>query len=122
MVAIVRELFHHQAHADASMLMAIQRHEAASNDDELRKLVHHILIAHRYWIHLCQGLPFSVEAESVVPETLEKIVERFQATQKQELAWLDQLTESDSARVLESQYFPDRQITVGEALTQVFLR
>ncbi len=121
MVAIFRELFHHQAHADASMLMAIKRHQAASNDPELRKLFHHILVAHRFWIHLCQGLPFSVEAENVVPATLDKIVARFQATQMQELVWLDQLEASDLARVLESQYIPGRQVTLGEALTQVCL-
>ena len=103
------------------MLMAIQRHEAASNDDELRKLLHHILVAHRFWIHLCQGLPFSVEAENIVPATLEEIIERFRATQMQELVWLDQLKASDLARVLESPYFPGRQVTVGEALTQVCL-
>ena len=43
------------------------------------------------------------------------------ATQEQALAWLDQLEASDLARVLESQFFPDRQITLGEALTQVCL-
>ncbi len=121
MVAIFGELFHHQAHADASLLMAIKRHQAASNDQELRKLFHHILVAHRFFIHLCQGLPFSVEAENIVPATLDEIVAGFQATQVQELVWLDQLEASDLARVLETQYIPGGQATVGEALTQVCL-
>ena len=72
------------------MLIAIKRHQVASNDQELRKLFHHILVAHRFWIHLCQGLPFSVEAENVVPATLDEIAAPFQATQMQELVWLDQ--------------------------------
>lgn len=121
MIAMVRELFHHQAHADASMLMAIKSHDVASNDDELRKLSHHILIAHRYWLHLGQGLPFSVEAESILPDTLQELIARFQATHQQEGVWLDQLTEADMARVMESPYFPDRQVTLGQALTQVCL-
>ncbi len=121
MAAIFRELFRHQAHADASMLMAIKAHPMASNDQELRQLLHHILVAHRFWIHLCQALPLSVEAEKVVPATLDEIVARFQATQMQELAWLDQLEASDIGRLLETQYFPGRQIAVGEALTQVCL-
>lgn len=69
MVALVRDLFHHKAHADASMLMAVNRHEVASSDHELRKLFHHILVAHRFWIHLCQALRFSVETEDIVPAT-----------------------------------------------------
>jgi len=101
MTAIVRELFHHQAHADASMLVAIKGHDVASNDDELRKLFHHILVAHRYWLHLGQGLPFSVESESIVPGTLQEIIARFQETHQQEGVWLDQLNEADMARVVE---------------------
>jgi len=121
MTAIVRELFHHQAHADAAMLMAIKGHDVASNDDELRKVFHHILIAHRYWLHLGQGLPFSIEAESIVPATLQELIARFQATQAQEVAWLDQLNEADLARVVESPHLPGQQVTLGEALTQVCL-
>ena len=121
MIAILRELFRHQAHADASILMAIKRHPVASHDQELRKLLHHILIAHRFWTHLGQGFSFSVEAESVVPDTLDEIVAQFQATQTQELVWLDQLEASDLERVLESQDIAGRQVSLGDALTQVCL-
>jgi uncharacterized damage-inducible protein DinB len=121
MIAILRELFRHQAHADASMLMAIKRHQVALIDQELRKLIHHILVSHRFWIHLSQGLPFNVEVESVVPATFDELAERFQTTQEQELAWLNQLQAVDLARVLESQYLPAGPVTVGEALTQVCL-
>ena len=121
MVAILRELFRHQAHADASMLAAIKRHQVALVDQELRRLIHHILVAHRFWIHLSQGLPFNVEVENVVPRTLDELVARFQATQAQELAWLDRLQAFDLVRVLESPYLPIGPVTVGQALTQVCL-
>jgi len=121
MVALFQELFHHQAYADASLLKAIQRHEVASKDQELRTLLHHILIAHRFWLHLSQGLPYSVEAESVVPASLDAIITAYKETQKQENAWLERVEESDLMRTVESPYLPNRKVAVREALMQVSL-
>ena len=119
MLATLRDLFCHQAFTDAALLNAIRRHETAACDSELRTLLHHILVAHRYWIHLGQGLPFFVEEETTVPGSLEMIVARYQATQALERVWLDGLRESDLARVLESPFFPGRLFAVGDALMQV---
>jgi uncharacterized damage-inducible protein DinB len=121
MVALFQELFHHQAYADAALLMAIQRHAVASKDQELRTLLHHILIAHRFWLHLSQGLPFSFEAENIVPATLDAIITGYKETQKQENAWLERLEESDLIRRVESPYFPHRKVAAREALMQVSL-
>jgi uncharacterized damage-inducible protein DinB len=121
MVALFQELLHYQAYADASLLMAIQRHEVASKDQELRTLLHHVLIAHRFWLHLCQGLPFSAEAENVVPATLDAIITGYKETQSQEIAWIEGLDESDLIRAVESPYFPNRKVVVREALIQVSL-
>ena len=119
MLATLRDLFCHQAFTDAALLNAIRRHETAARDQELRTLLHHILVAHRYWIQLSQGLPFSVEEETMVPDSLDLIVARYQATQVQEKVWLDALRESDLARALESPFFPGRLIAMGDALMQV---
>jgi uncharacterized damage-inducible protein DinB len=119
MLAILRDLFCHQAFTDAALLNAIRRHETAARDQEMRTLLHHILVAHRYWIQLGQGLPFFVEEETTVPDSLDMIVARYQATQALERVWLDELRESDLARVLESPFFPGRLIAVGDALMQV---
>jgi len=81
--------------------------------------LHHILVAHRYWIHLGQAPPFFVEEETMVPDSLDMIVARYQATQALERVWLDGLRESDLARVLESPFFPGRVIAMGDALMQV---
>src|SRR6266849_2063472 len=54
MVAILRELFRHQAYADALMLMAIKRNQVALIDQELRRLIHHILVSH----HRSSGCSF----------------------------------------------------------------
>jgi uncharacterized damage-inducible protein DinB len=119
MLATLRDLFCHQAFADAALLNAIRCHDTAARDQELRTLLHHILVSHRYWIQLSQGLPFSVEVETQVPDSLDLIVARYQATQVQEKVWLETLRESDLARALESPFFPGRLIAVGDALMQV---
>jgi uncharacterized damage-inducible protein DinB len=119
MLATLRDLFCHQAFTDAALLNAIRRHEAAARDQGLRTLVHHILVAHRYWIQIGQGLPFFVEEETTVPDSLDTIVARYQATHIQERVWLDGLREIDLARPLESPFFPGRQIAMGDALMQV---
>jgi uncharacterized damage-inducible protein DinB len=121
MLAMIRDLFRHQAWADASMMNAIKRHDAAARDPELRRLLHHVLLAHRFWVHLCQGLPFSADKERDEPESLESIAARYRETQRQEREWLDRIEESDSARTLESAYLPGRHIAVWEALIQVCL-
>jgi uncharacterized damage-inducible protein DinB len=121
MLAMLLDLFQHQAFVDAAMVKAIRRHEIAARDDGLRVLLHHILIAHRFWIHLGQGLPFSLEHESRVPDTLEPLASLYRDTQQQEWAWLAQLSESDLTRTLESSFFPGRSIPLSEGLIQVCL-
>ena len=121
MLATLRDLFQHQAYADASMMTSIKQHEIAAQDREIRTLLHHVLVAHRFWIHLSQGFPFVVDDESVVPESLETIAALYRATQMLEQEWLARIEESDLARILESPYFPGRRICVSEALMQVCL-
>jgi uncharacterized damage-inducible protein DinB len=119
MLLLLQELFQHQAYADASMLTAIRRHEIAAHDPELRTLVHHMLVAHRFWIHLSQGLHFPVEDEARVPDSLDLIATRYRETQAQEQAWLATLQESDLVRTMASPFLPGRRIAVREALVQV---
>jgi uncharacterized damage-inducible protein DinB len=121
MIALFQELFHYQAYADALLLTAIRRHDVASKDQELRTLLHHILIAHRFWLHLSQRMPFFAEAENVVPATLDEIIRGYQQTQVQEDAWLKQLDESDLIRTVESPYLANRKVAVSEGLMQVCL-
>src|SRR5579884_3981150 len=121
MVALIRELFQYQAHADTAILMAVRSHEWASRDRSIVTLFHHILVAHRFWIHLCEGAPFHVEAESVVPGSLEEIATLFERTQAQEFAWMDRLSDDDLERTLESPYLPGRKVTIRQGLTQVCL-
>jgi len=113
------DLFQHQAFTDAALVNAVRRHAVAARDEELRRLLHHILLAHRLWIHLGQGLAFPVEEEARVPASLERLGAQYRATQAQERPWLAGLRESDLARTLESPFFPGRPIALRDALMQV---
>ena len=80
MFGMLRDLIHHKGYADASLLKAIRQHETAAQDLELRKLLHHIILANRFWLRLSQGLPFVVEEESQMPESLEAIAAQYRET------------------------------------------
>jgi uncharacterized damage-inducible protein DinB len=121
MLALLRELFEHQAYADAALMTAIARHEGAAGDEALRTLLHHILIAHRFWLHLCRGVPFEAENESLVPDSLAALAERYRETQARDREWLAGLDPADLDRRLESPYLPGRRVAVREALLQVCL-
>jgi uncharacterized damage-inducible protein DinB len=119
MRAMLMDLVNHQAHADAAIFKAVRGHEAAAADPELRSLLHHILLAHRFWLHLILGLPFAVAEESKIPESLDEIAARYRETQAREKEWLATLQESDLSRMLESPYFPDRRVAVSQGVMQV---
>jgi uncharacterized damage-inducible protein DinB len=121
MLALFRDLFAHQAYADAAMIAAIRRHEAAARDEPLRSLVHHTLLAHRFWLHLSQGLPFVAEEESPVPDSLDAIAARYRETQGREQQWLAAIQPSELDRLLESPYFEGQRYTVRDGLMQVCL-
>jgi len=113
------DLFRHQAHADANIVNAVRKHSAASKDPELRSLLHHILLAHRFWLYLILEIPFNAEEESRIPESPDEIAARYQETQAREKEWLATLQESALSRLLESPYFAGRRIAVSEGMMQV---
>jgi uncharacterized damage-inducible protein DinB len=121
MIALLRDLMQHKAHANAALLAAVARHDAAARDDQLRVLLHHILLANRFWVLTCLGQPFAAEEESRVPDSIDELAARCRATDAREAQWLGQATEDDLARAVESPLIPAKRYTVAEALMQVCL-
>jgi len=119
MITMLQDLIRHQGHVNASMLRAIRRHEATAQDLELRRLMHHILLANRFWLALTLGQPFALEAESQVPGSIDTLAGRFQETHTRELAWILGVQESDLARRIETPFFPGSSFSVEEAWMQV---
>lgn len=95
---MLKDLIHHKQYANASLLKAVRQHETAANDAELRNLLHHIILADRFWLSLILGLPFAVEEESRTPESLDAIAAQYRETHAREITWLAQASESDLAR------------------------
>jgi uncharacterized damage-inducible protein DinB len=71
MIDIIQDLVQHKAYANAALLRAICEHKVARGDEELRKLLHHIILANRFWFSLTLGRSFAAELESKVPGSLE---------------------------------------------------
>jgi|SRR5215472_2411299 len=119
MLPMLQALVQHKWHANAALLQAIRQHETAAQDEELRKTLHHILLANRYWLLLSLGTPFNQDHEARIPESLEEIVAIFRKTYTQELEWISQLQEPDLARTLETPFLPGSSFSIPEALIQV---
>ena len=66
---IAEELVRHKWHANAAYLASVYEHEPTRHDEELRKLLHHILIANRFWLFLTLGKEFDRETEARLAAT-----------------------------------------------------
>jgi uncharacterized damage-inducible protein DinB len=119
MLVMLQDLIQHKGYANASLLKAIRQHEPAAQDLELRKLLHHIILANRFWLCLIRGLPFALEEESQVPDSLAAIAALYQETHAQEVEWIAQAQEAELARLVETPFIPGQSYTVAQALMQV---
>ena len=102
MLAMIEELLKHKGWANANLLGAIEQHPAAAKDEELRKMLHHILVSNRFWLFAILGRSFAREDEMQVPANLAGIIERFGETERLESEWLTKATEPDLERTLET--------------------
>jgi uncharacterized damage-inducible protein DinB len=121
MLGMLRDLVAHNGHANAAVLGAIRQYDAAASDPELRELLHHILVANRFWLLTILGLPFVFEDESCPSSSFDELIQRYRTTHEQQSAWLAAATEPDLARVLKNALVPGGQCSVAQALMQVCL-
>ena len=121
MLPLLRDLIAHKGHANAAMLTAIRNHPAATVDFELWELLHHILLANRFWLLTVLRAPFEAEQEARRSRSFDDLVRRYAASQAQEAAWIDAAAGADLERVLEDPLIPGGRCTVAEALVQVCL-
>ena len=102
MLSTIDELIRHKWWANAGLLHAIEEHPAAAEDEELRKMLHHILVANRFWLLTILGHAFVREDEMRIPGSLSGIVKRFKETERLESEWLAKATDPDLDRTLET--------------------
>jgi uncharacterized damage-inducible protein DinB len=121
MLGMLRDLVQHKAWASAALLAAIRRSDTASGDDALRALLHHIILANRFWLFSCLDRPFVVEEESRVPGSLPGVADLFRATHDLEDEWISRAGESDLSRRLEGPLIPGGSCSIAQACMQVCL-
>ncbi|MGE3273915.1 MAG: DinB family protein [Vicinamibacterales bacterium] len=118
---MLRDLIAHKGYANAALLAAVREAPPAASDAELLALLHHILLANRFWLLAVLGHPFIQDEEAAPAPSFEALVQRYRQTQIQEASWLATATDRDLARMLEDTRIPGGQCTVAQALTQVCL-
>ena len=119
MNAMIDDLTRHKWHSNAALLIAIRQNDAAANDEDLRKLLHHILIANRYWLSRILEHEFDREAEGRIAENIDDLIARYGQTEAAEMQWLSQSSDADLDRVLQIPALPGQNISVAEAILQV---
>lgn len=119
MLELVRDLVAHKGHANAAFLSAIRPNAAAAADPELWALLHHVLLANRFWLLSVLGEPFVLEDESRPAPSFDALVQRYVRTQATETAWLAAAAAGDLARILRGRDIPNGACSVGEAFVQV---
>jgi len=121
MLEMLRDLINHKGYANASLLNAIRQNGAAASDPEVWEMLHHVLLANRFWLLAVLGLPFVLEHEARPSASLDALVHEYASTQAQEVEWLETAAESDLARILENPLIPNGRCTVSQAFMQVCL-
>ena len=121
MSSLLRDLVAHKGHANRTMLDAIRQHPDAKLDAEILALLHHILVANRFWYLLWVGETFDAERELRQPESLETLIQGYADLQALEESWVAGLSEADLDRVMETPHIPGGRCSVAEGVTQVCL-
>ena len=121
MLEMLRDLVHHKGHANAALLMAVGQNGAAASDPALWDLLHHMLLANRFWLLTILESPFVLENESRPSASFDALVQRYARTQAEERAWLGAATEADLARMLRNDQIPNGKCSVAQAFMQVCL-
>ena len=121
MLVLLQDLVRHKAHANASLLRAVRNHEAAARDTEIRALLHHVILANRFWFSLMRGISFQPEHESHVPDSLGEVAEVYRNTHSQELEWIAGIQNADLARTIETPFILGQTFSIEQTLLQVCL-
>jgi uncharacterized damage-inducible protein DinB len=121
LLTMLRDLVQHKNYANAILLNTISSHENASADTELLSLLHHVILANRFWLSLFLGRSFDHGAESRLSTSLQEITALYRQTHDQEIEWMAGIQESDLDRTLATPFLPDRSFSLAEAVMQVCL-
>jgi uncharacterized damage-inducible protein DinB len=120
MLTLLQSLFLHQAWADATLLSAVQSHPESLRDDWMLKTLHHIVMVQRMLLFRCQSRAFDREKESTPSQSFAELIARFRASNDEQLAFVNGLSEADLERRFEMPFFR-AEFSVADGLTQIVL-
>ena len=121
MLEMLRDLIAHKGHANAALLTAIRHNATAAADPQVWELLHHTLLANRFWLLTVLGLPFVHDDEARPSASFDALIDRYSSTQAQEAMWLESATEEGLARTLHDTRIPSGTCSVSQAFMQVCL-
>lgn len=121
MIGTLRELLAHQAWADAALLNAVLRHPPATQDEPLRKTLHHIGVVQLFFTSLMLDREFDAAVEVQPPAQTSALIPYFQRAAAACADSIANLTPDGLERPLPTPYFKDNPPTVREALLQLIL-
>jgi uncharacterized damage-inducible protein DinB len=120
MLPMIREMFAHQAWADAEMWRYLGAAPAAQSDSKILELLNHIHAVQRFFLSAAQGEPLTRE-ELMNQLPAAELRESFRQYHEQADRYLSKVRDSQMNVLVRVPWFPDFQPKVSEALTQVFM-
>lgn len=118
MLRLIRDLFAHQAWADAEMWRFLSHTPAAQSDKKILELLNHIHAVQRFFLSTLQGTPLTPEElTKELPAT--ELRESYRSYHEQADKYLPKVRESHLNDPIVVPWFPDSQPRVHEALVQV---
>ena len=121
MLKMLGDLVAHKGDANRAILEAVRQSPPASQDAAILALLHHVLVANRFWFLTFVGEPFVADTELRAPASLDALIVAFTALQDREEQWVRGFSEPDLHRVLETPHIPGGRCTVAQGLMQVCL-
>lgn len=121
MIPMIRSLYQHQAWADAAILGAIRKQPEAAASEEMRKALHHILMVQRAFVSFFRKQEFDLTKESQVPASLDEFERLFRETHQEEMAFVNQLDDSQLSRILVIPWSEEWRPSLDTALVQVIM-
>jgi uncharacterized damage-inducible protein DinB len=119
MLAMLRDLVAHKWYANASLLSSVQQSPVAAADPDVCELLHHVLVANRFWALSVLGLQFNGEEEVRSSRAFAALVDGFRRTRELESSWLERASEADLTRTIGGPLVPGGRCTVAQAMMQV---
>jgi uncharacterized damage-inducible protein DinB len=123
MIPMLQSLWAHLTWADDQILKTVNEQEGAFAEDNIRKLLHHIINVERFFLTLFQARPIDMESGKQLPAGREEFERLYDAVHSDGAAYVARLNDGELARTIEFPVpaFKDFHPSIADALMQVIL-